>query len=327
MATVRLSAVPSSTIMSAMVPRLVSCYKMPIYPGTSTTTRAELSDFLKSRRARLTPATVGRQNGQRRRTPGLRREEVADLAGVGLTWYTWLEQGRDIRVSPQVLAAISRALRLEPAERTHLFHLAGQAPPAPEPVADALSPRLRRILDGWDPLPAHVAGRRRDVLAWNRASDAVYGWSRLPEGKRNTLWWAFMVPATRRVLVDWDREVALAVAGFRADAGRDLVESDYQELIGELLEGSPEFAAIWARQDVRGRQEGRKRLQHPELGRLDLEFTILHVAEQPSLRLYLYTPADDGPTEARLRGAFRGASGRVAGRLREGADDEPEAQR
>jgi transcriptional regulator with XRE-family HTH domain len=279
----------------------LSCYKMSIYPGTATTTRAELSDFLKSRRARISPATVGRQNGQRRRTPGLRREEVADLAGVGLTWYTWLEQGRDIRVSPQFLAAVSRALQLEPAERAHLFRLAGQAPPAPEPVTDSLSPRLRRVLDGWDPFPAHVAGRRRDILAWNRTSDAIYGWSRLPEHKRNTLWWAFMVPATRRLMLDWEREVALAVAGFRADAGRDLVEADYQELITELLEGSPDFAAIWSRQDVRGRQEGRKRLQHPELGRLDLEFTIFHIAEQPSLRLYLYTPADDGLSETKLR--------------------------
>jgi transcriptional regulator with XRE-family HTH domain len=182
-----------------------------------------LSDFLKNRRARISPTTVGRQNGQRRRTPGLRREEVADLAGVGLTWYTWLEQGRHIRVSSQVLAAISRALQLEPAERAHLFHLAGQAPPAQEPVADSLSPRLRRVLDGWDPFPAHVAGRRRDLLAWNRASDAVYGWSRLPEDKRNTLWWAFMVPAKRRMLLNWEREAALVVAAFRADAGRDLV--------------------------------------------------------------------------------------------------------
>jgi hypothetical protein len=110
-----------------------------------------------------------------------------------------------------------------------------------------------------------------------------------------------MVPSTRRLMLDWEREAALAVAAFRADAGRDLVEPDYQELITELVEGGPDFAAIWARQDVRGRQEGRKRLQHPELGRPDLEFTILQVAEQPSLRLYLYTPADDGATATKLR--------------------------
>jgi transcriptional regulator with XRE-family HTH domain len=284
----------------------VSCYKVSSYPGSTATTRAELSGFLKSRRARISPATVGLKNGHRRRTPGLRREEVADLAGVGLTWYTWLEQGRDIRVSPQVLAGICRALQLEPAERAHLFRLAGQAPPVAEPATASLPPRLRRVLGSWDPLPAHVAGRRRDILAWNRASDAIYGWSRLPEHKRNTLWWAFMVPETRRLMLDWEHEAALAVAAFRADAGRDLVEPDYQELITELLEGSADFAAIWARQDVRGRQEGRKRLLHPELGRLDLEFTIFQVAEQPSLRLYLYTPADDGRTETKLRETVAG---------------------
>src|SRR5947209_20590208 len=109
---------------------------MSIYPGTGATSRTELSDFLKSRRARISPETVGLPPGRRRRTPGLRREEVADLAGVGLTWYTWLEQGRDIRVSPEVLSAIARALRLEPAERAHLFRLAGHAPPVVEPAAD-----------------------------------------------------------------------------------------------------------------------------------------------------------------------------------------------
>src|SRR3954453_21724640 len=132
-------------------------------PGIDTTTRGELSDFLKSRRARISPASVGLPSRARRRTPGLRREEVADLAGVGVTWYTWLEQGRDIRVSPEVLTGIARALQLEPAERAPprggpadrapLSRLAGQGTPAPEPVAAAISPRLQRVLDHWDPFP------------------------------------------------------------------------------------------------------------------------------------------------------------------------------
>ncbi|TMD17654.1 MAG: helix-turn-helix domain-containing protein [Chloroflexi bacterium] len=280
---------------------------MPAYPGTDAATRIELSGFLKSRRARISPPIVGLKNGNRRRTPGLRREEVADLAGVGLTWYTWLEQGRDIRVSPHVLGAIARALQLEASERAHLFRLAGHPPPVTERLAAAVSPRLQRILDAWDPFPAQIAGRRRDILAWNRASDAIYGWSRMPEHQRNTLCWAFLVPETRRVLFDWEHECALAVAAFRADAGRDLVEPDYQELITDLLRRSTDFAAIWAQQDVRGRQEGRKRLQHPELGRLDLEFTIFQVAEQPSLRLYLYTPGDSG-TETKLRETVKSAA-------------------
>jgi transcriptional regulator with XRE-family HTH domain len=276
------------------------------YPGTAATTRTELSEFLKSRRARISPAAVGLPIGRRRRTPGLRREEVAGLAGVGLTWYTWLEQGRDIRVSPEVLSAIARALQMEPAERAHLFRLAGHTPPMPEPTADIISPRLQHVLDAWDPYPAHITGRRRDVLAWNRTSEAIIGWSQLPDGWRNVVWNVFMVPATRTRLVEWEKEAALSVAALRAEAGRDLGDPDYEELITELLEGSPEFAAIWARQDVRGRREGLKRYDHPDIGRFDLEYTSFQVAEQPSLRLSLYTPADDR-SERQLR-AFAASS-------------------
>jgi transcriptional regulator with XRE-family HTH domain len=235
---------------------------------------------------------VGLPKRARRRTPGLRREEVADLAGVGVTWYTWLEQGRAIRVSTEVLTGIARALQLEPAERAHLFRLAGHAPPSPEPATAGISPRLRRVLDHWDPFPAHVTGRRRDVLSWNRASEAINAWSLLPEDQRNLLRFTFMVPLARRLLVEWEHEAALTVAALRAEAGGDLGEPDYQALIAELLEASPDFAAIWARQDVRGRLGGLKHFQHPKIGRFDLEFTAFQVAEQPALRLYLYTPAD-----------------------------------
>jgi hypothetical protein len=175
-------------------------------------------------------------------------------------------------------------------------------PPATESAGAGISPRLQRVLDHWDPFPAHVAGRRRDVLAWNRASELINGWSCLPEDKRNLLWFVFQIPATRRLLVDWEHEAALTAAAFRAEAGGDLGEPVYQALINELLAASPDFAAMWARQDVRGRQEGVKRFQHPKLGRFDLEFTAFQVAEQPSLRLYLYTPAD-GRSEAKLREA------------------------
>jgi transcriptional regulator with XRE-family HTH domain len=281
------------------------------YPGTKNTTRAELSSFLRSRRDRIAPASVGLEPGGRRRTPGLRREEVANLAGVGLTWYTWLEQGRDIRVSAQVLSAVARALQLEPAERGHLFRLAGHAPPVTEPTA-AISPRLRRVLDAWDPFPAYVTGRRRDVVAWNRASDVIYGWSRSPDDGRNVLRSMFLVPSTRKLHVDWEQEAPLSIAALRAEAGRDLGDPDYRELIRELLERSNEFAAMWARQDVRGRREGQIRMRHPQVGRFDLEYTSLQVTEQPSLRLYLFAPVVDGRSESKLREIVNSASARDA---------------
>lgn len=283
---------------------------MPVYPGIDATTRAELGKFLKSRRARLSPVSVGLPDGPRRRTPGLRREEVAELAGVGLTWYTWLEQGRDIRVSDQVLDAIARALRSEPAERAYLFRLAGRTLADATPAAASISPRLQRILDAWDPLPAHVTGRRRDVLAWNHASDAVYGWSQLPDDDRNILWFAFMVPSTRKLFVDWEREVTLSIAAFRAEAGRDLSHPYYKDLVDELLANSPDFARLWARQDVRGRVEGLRRFRHAVVGRFDVESMSFQVAEQPSLRLFLHMPAADGRSEAKLREIVSAASSR-----------------
>ena len=189
----------------------------------------------------------------------------------------------------------------------HLFRLAGHAPPATESATAAISPRLQRVLDCWDPFPAHVTGRWRDILAWNRASEAINGWSRLPDDKRNMLWFVFQVPSTRRLLVDWEQEAALTVAALRAEAGGDLGEPGYQGLITELLEASPDFAALWGRQEVRGRKEGLSRFQHPALGRFDIEYTALQVAEQPSQRLYLYTPAE-GRSEAKLREAAVAAS-------------------
>lgn len=272
---------------------------MPTYPGINNNSRAELSTFLRSRRARIAPASVGLEAGARRRTPGLRREEVASLAGVGLTWYTWLEQGRDIRVSPQVLSAVARALQLEPAERGHLFRLAGHAAPVPEPTA-AISPRLRRVLDVWEPFPSYVTGRRRDVVAWNRTSDMIYGWSGMPDERRNVLRSMFLEPATQKLHLDWAQEAPLSIAALRAEAGRDLGDPDYRELIRDLLEQSTEFAAMWERQDVRGRLEGQVRLRHPHVGRFDLEYTSLQVAEQPSLRLYLFAPIADGRSESKL---------------------------
>jgi transcriptional regulator with XRE-family HTH domain len=290
----------------SLVPAL-SCYKMPVDTGGDSTRLRELGAFLRTRRARLQPDLVGLPPGFRRRTPGLRREEVAQLAGVGLTWYTWLEQGRDIRVSPDVLCCVARALQMEPVERVHLFRLAGQEPPAGF-SEDAVRPAHRRVIERWEPYPALITGWRWDVLAWNRAADLVLVYGALPDGRRNTLWATFMVPGRRRLFRDWELEAAKMVAKFRNEAAAHLHEPACQLLIAELSAESPEFAEFWERRDLHGRTDGLKRLRHPELGDVELEYTTYQVGDQPGLRLCLYTPEPGSRTERVLQSAAQPAA-------------------
>lgn len=260
--------------------------------ANGTTTRlGELGSFLRSRRARLTPEGAGLPNGFRRRTPGLRREEVAQLAGVGLTWYTWLEQGRDINVSPKVLCSIARALQMDPAERVHLFLLAGHQAPTGF-TEDGVRAEHRHVLERWEPYPAYVLNRRWDVLAWNRVTATIFDYSESPGGVRNAMWAMFLVPSRRTLIVDWQAQAAKMVATFRAEAARYLDESEFRVLIAELESQSPEFAAFWQRRDVRGRTHGVKRMRHPKLGNLEFEHTAYEIADQPGCKLILYTPSD-----------------------------------
>jgi transcriptional regulator with XRE-family HTH domain len=175
--------------------------------GNGGRRRAELADFLRRRRASIQPEDVGLPSGGRRRTPGLRREEVASLAGVGTTWYTWLEQGRDVRASLDVFEAIAKALRLTPAERTHLILLGrGEEAPACKPPAERVSPTLRRLVENLGPNPAMVLGRRWDYLAWNRAACVVFGdIGAIPKAARNHLWQLFMDPGRRELFAEWEQ--------------------------------------------------------------------------------------------------------------------------
>jgi transcriptional regulator with XRE-family HTH domain len=274
---------------------------MASYTGTDSTRLSELGAFLKSRRARVTPDDVGIAHGFRRRTPGLRREEVSQLAGVGLTWYTWLEQGRDIHVSSQVLCTIARALRLEPAERVHLFRLAGHEPPAGF-AEEGIRPAHLRVLAQWEPFPAFITGWRWDVLAWNRPAAAVFGdYGELPDGRRNLLWSMFAVRERRGLYEDWEGEARKMVAKFRSEAASYLDEPAARVLVAELQAESPEFATLWERRDVHARTDGRKRLTHPTLGLLELEHTSYHVSDQPGVRLSLFAPVLGERTDHVLR--------------------------
>jgi transcriptional regulator with XRE-family HTH domain len=264
--------------------------------------RAELADFLRTRRAALKPEDVGFPNGGRRRTPGLRREEVALLAGVGTTWYTWLEQGRDVRASVDVLEALSQALRLTPAERTHLILLGrGEEAPPPKPPAERVSATLRRLIGNLGPNPAFILGRRWDYLAWNAATVALFGdLGRVDRAARNHVWLTFMDPARREMFTDWERSYPLMVAKFRADSARHLGDPAFEQLIQALRRSSPEFSKAWKRHEVASGAAGRKELRHPEAGMLVFEHAVFHPSEAPDQRLILYSPLPDHDTPAKL---------------------------
>ncbi|SRR5579871_2651754 len=258
------------------------------------TRRQELAAFLRSRRERLRPEQLGLPRSRRRRTPGLRREEVAQLAGVGVTWYTWLEQGRDINPSVEVLEAIARTLRFDSHERTHLFTLAGVplAPPEVDQCA-TLFPTARAILDSLEPNPAVLMNSRWDILAHNRIHGTFFPESVdvLPVEDRNCIWLAFTHPEWRRVIVDWDETVEKMVGEYRAAMAEHLDDPSWRSLAQRLLETSPEFAARWERHDVRRAESSRKRARHPELGVLDLDYTNLWL--DASTRIVAFTPADE----------------------------------
>jgi PAS domain-containing protein len=265
--------------------------------------RAELADFLRTKRSSLQPEDVGLPDGGRRRTPGLRREEVALLAGVGTTWYTWLEQGRDVRASLDVLEALSRALRLTGAERAHLILLGRgeQAKPCKAP-AEEVSPNLRRLVENVGPGPAYLLGRRWDYLAWNRSFEAVFGWEPGPDPlTRNNVWLWFMDPSRRSLCSgDWAASARLLVAKFRGDIAKNIGDPAFEELISVLNASSPEFRKLWKRHEVAGSGDGHKELTHPVAGPLAFDHAVFHHGESGEQRLILYTPSCEHDTRAKL---------------------------
>jgi transcriptional regulator with XRE-family HTH domain len=264
--------------------------------------RAELADFLKARRAALQPTDVGLPGCGRRRTPGLRREEVAQLAGVGTTWYTWLEQGRDVRPSLSVLEALAKALRMTVAERGHLIMLGrGEQAPPPAPERERVSATVRRLIANLGPNPAYLLGRRWDYLAWNDAYSAVFGdLAKIPCEKRNAVWLTFMDPARREVMPDWDISARRLLARFRADHAQHVGDPSFDSLIEALLRHSPDFRRWWPRHEVLGSGEGRKTIVHPVAGTLEFEHALFNHGGAPHQRLVLYSPLPERDTPAKL---------------------------
>lgn len=255
--------------------------------------RQELADFLRSRRERVTPADVGIEAGGRRRTPGLRREEVAWLAGMSVDYYARLEQARGPHPSRQVLGALARALRLSEAERNYLHHLAGEPPkPPPGPPRDVPQGVLR-LLDRLDDVPAFVLDAKYDVLAWNpMAAALIADFSTWPANRRNLLWQSITAsPARARYDEEAARQFGREIVGdLRAASARYPDDPGIAELIAALLDFSPEFAEMWARHEVHVRTSTTKVMDHPQVGRLDLDCEVLDIPQRDQ-RLVLYTAA------------------------------------
>lgn len=255
-----------------------------------------LGDFLRSRRARLNPASFGFSG--RRRTPGLRREEVAQRANISPTWYTWLEQGRGGAPSAEVLERIAGALLLTDAEREHLFMVGlGRPPEVRYRSVAGVSPRLQRVLDALEPSPAIVKTATWDVVAWNRAAAVVLtDYSQLPVGGRNILRFLFGNPAARAKQQHWEAVARFAVGAFRADVARAGMASEVGDLVAELCRLSAEFEALWHDNEVlsHGEGDGVKRLKHPLLGAIELEYSAFAVDGRPDLGMIVYTPVDAG---------------------------------
>ena len=274
---------------------------------TSTTTtaaagsrRAELAAFLRSRRERISPEDAGLPPGPRRRTAGLRREEVAQLSGVGVTWYTWLEQGRPIHASAQVLDAVARTLRLDQPEREHLYRLADSPGPAPAPAEDRLlAPEIQQILDGLATLPASVLNERFDLLAWNAAFAALFPTVvTAPAAGRNTLWLCFTHPACCHPYLNRADQLGMLVAQLRAAYGHHVGEPTWTGFVRRLQAASPEFRRMWAQHEVASPATYLKIFRHPLYERLTMTTNSLAVLAVPGTRMVVYTPADDATRDA-----------------------------
>jgi transcriptional regulator with XRE-family HTH domain len=262
--------------------------------------RAELGEFLKARRARLSPGDFDMPPGSRRRTPGLRREEVALLAGVGVTWYTWLEQGRQINASTQVLDAVARTLRLDRLEREHLYRLAEATPLHTECARKAVPDTIREIIHSLEALPATLINSRFDILLSNDACEELFWeWHSMPCIHKNTLWCCITEPSARSKFPEYDQQVRYLVARFRSAYSRHIGDQDWEEDIRRLAGLSREFAELWARHEVAESTPRTLTYLHPHAGELRLAVSELEVPAMPETRIIVYTPRDDD-TRARM---------------------------
>ncbi|CAI1840114.1 MULTISPECIES: helix-turn-helix transcriptional regulator [Serratia] len=268
-------------------------------PRTLNRTRQELADFLRMKREKLSPQAVGLPSGTRRRTPGLRREEVAALAGVGLTWYTWLEQGREINASVEFLEDLARVLKLDATERYHLFLLAHQRPPV---VAGhqwcQVTPLVRRLLDDLTLRPAYVMNLSWDIIAWNPAADRLFTLAERQPEQRNMLWMLFADPELNQRLIGWLEQAPQILASFRRDYARAPQDATMLQRVQALSDVSPQFRQLWQQHDIHGRCQGQRTFLVAGVGEVTFEHASFIVDEDNHLRLVMYSAQPDCPASA-----------------------------
>ncbi|MFI6464427.1 helix-turn-helix transcriptional regulator [Streptomyces sp. NPDC050528] len=283
---------------------------VPVASQTASTVRRhELAAFLRHRREHIAPEQVGLPRGTRRRTPGLRREEVAQLAAVGVTWYTWLEQARDIQVSVQVLDALARTLFLDSSERAHLFQLAGAIDPQPATTCAVVTPALKLMLDQLDPIPACLQNSRYDILAYNR----TYGMllcdlDAVPPEDRNCMILSYTHEEWRSSIVHLEKTQRLMAARFRGSMADHLADPTWKTLL-KRLRTSPEFREVWDRHEVMGASPRRKEFRNTHVGRITVDHTDLWLGPARGPRMVTYAPAD-GESRERLERLYALAQAR-----------------
>ena len=263
----------------------------------------ELGDFLKSRRAKILPAQVGLPEGIRRRTPGLRREEVALLSGIGLTWYMWIEQGRPIQISSQVLESLARTLMLDRSETKHLYTLAQHTPPAGDPIYnDTVNPMLQHVLDNLEFSPATILDVRFNVISWNRAAARIlFDYGKIYASKRNLLRIMFTNEEYKKTIADWEFAAQEMIASFRTVYAKFVGDPWVEDFINDLRSESKEFNLWWSMHDVKKDAGILKTINHPVLGQLKFEFTSYVVISDSNLKLSILTAIPGSDTEEKIK--------------------------
>ncbi|OIK21696.1 helix-turn-helix transcriptional regulator [Bacillus amyloliquefaciens] len=266
--------------------------------------RKELGDFLKTRRARSSPQDFGLPIGPRRKTEGLRREEAAQLAGIGVTWYTWLEQGRDIQVSSDVLEAISRVFRLNEEEKEHLFLLANQPllSKVGRPLVESVNSVLKNVLSQLEYCPTYVTDEKLNIVSWNKAAAVVFGdFNKMNDRDRNAVWRCFTSIEYRELFLNWEDHAQRLIAQFRLAYTRFVGDEWFKDIIKELTNKSPEFRNWWPKHEVLGTPCGKKTLLHPLVGEMIMDHITLQVYDAPELKLTIYQPRQEGETEQKMK--------------------------